>query len=87
MSTNDLGKASRAARMAGAASAIGGLGLLATASLAAPPGRPGSPVFIGQDGKLGGPMSGYAWVAAGREATIEAPSPCNDRGCFKQTKG
>ena len=55
--------------------------------MAAPAARPGSPVFIGADGKLGGPMSGYAWVAAGPEASIAAQSPCNARGCFKDTRG
>lgn len=55
--------------------------------VAAQPSRPGSPVFIGSDGKLGGPMTGYAWVAAGLGATIVTPAPCNDRGCFKQIEG
>lgn len=42
-------------------------------------------VLYAGDGKLSGGMEGYAWVAAGPEATVAAPSPCNERGCFRDT--
>jgi FecR protein len=87
MNKNHSKRTRRPARLVAAASAIGALGLLATASSAAPPAGHGSPVFIGADGKLSGPLTGYAWVAASTEATIISPSPCNTRGCFKDTKG
>jgi hypothetical protein len=89
MNKNELSsRTSRTARMVGIASAIGmGAGLLATASVAAPPSRPGSPVFIASDGKLSGPMTGYAWVAGAAETTTITPPSCNDRGCFKEAKG
>jgi hypothetical protein len=77
----------RPARLAAGAAVAGAIGLLASGSVAAPPSRHGSPVFIGEDGQLGGPMTGYAWVAAGSGATGVAPSPCNAQGCFKDTKG
>jgi hypothetical protein len=86
MDKNHTKRPKRPTRLA-AASAVGALGLLAAASSAAPPAGHGSPVFIGADGKLSGPMTGYAWVAAGAEGTILSPSPCNSRGCFKDTKG
>ena len=93
MSSTDRGRAPRTSRNIGVAAALGSLvfaavvGLTATVSTAAPGARPGSPVFIGADGKLGGPMTGYSWVAAGSEASIAAPSPCNAQGCFKDTRG
>jgi ferric-dicitrate binding protein FerR (iron transport regulator) len=87
MDKNHTRRAKRPTRLAAAASAVGALGLLATASSAAPPAGHGSPVFIGADGKLSGPMAGYAWVAGAAETTVLSPSPCNTRGCFKDTKG
>ncbi len=51
---------------------------------AAPSGRR---VVIGNDGKLEGVASGYAWVAAGESTTVTSPSPCNFNGCFKNTGG
>ena len=87
MNKNHTTRTRRSTRLAAAASTVGVLGLLATASSAAPPAGRGSPVFIGADGGLSGPMTGYAWVAASAEATILSPSPCNSRGCFKDTKG
>ena len=93
MSSTDRGRAARTASSIRTAAALGGLvfalavGLAPAVSTAAPAARPGSPVFIGADGKLGGPMTGYAWVAAGPEASIAAPSPCNAQGCFKDTRG
>ena len=89
MSSTDRGRAARTASGIRTAAALGGLvfalavGLAPAVSTAAPAARPGSPVFIGADGKLGGPMTGYAWVAAGPEASIAAPSPCNAQGCFR----
>lgn len=77
----------RAARVGAVALAVGGGGLATSQSLAAPSVNAGSPVSIGDDGKLSGAMSGYAWVAAGQAADIVAPSPCNASGCFKDTKG
>lgn len=74
------------AAAAGAALAAGAGVPAPTADAAPPPGR-GSPVSIGEDGQLGGPMTGYAWVAAGSGATIASPSPCDDQGCFKDTHG
>ena len=38
------------------------------------------------DGKLSGALNGYAWVAAGKLATVESPHPCNDDGCFTNTE-
>jgi hypothetical protein len=87
MDKNRTKRTKRPTRLAAAASAVSALGLLATASSAAPPAGHGSPVFIAADGKLSGPMTGYAWVAAGAETTVLSPSPCNARGCFKGTKG
>jgi hypothetical protein len=92
MSRNTCGRRPRTPRIIGAA-ASGGLvvalvvGFAPTVSTAAPGAQLGSPVSIGSDGKLGGPMSGHAWVAAGPEATVAAPSPCNAQGCFKDTRG
>ena len=94
MSRNHLsGPASRAANFFGVAAGSGGLvlalvvGMAPTVSRAAPAAPPGSPVFIARDGKLSGPMNGYAWVAAGPQASIASPSPCNAQGCFKDTRG
>jgi hypothetical protein len=87
MDKNHTKRTRRPTRLAAAASAVGALGLLATVSSAAPPAGHGSPVFIGADGKLSGPMTGYAWVAASPETTVLSPLPCNTRGCFKDTKG
>ncbi len=47
----------------------------------------GDKVLFAYDGKLIGGMDGYAWVAAGSEAVIKSPNPCNDRGCFRDTQG
>ena len=47
----------------------------------------GSHVAIGDNGKLGGEMGGYAWVAGGAGTTFSAPQPCNDSGCFRNTQG
>jgi hypothetical protein len=44
-------------------------------------------VTIGNDGKLEGAVSGYAWVAGSDYATIGSPMPCNMSGCFKNTGG
>jgi hypothetical protein len=38
-------------------------------------------------GKLGGALSGYAWVAQGTGTTVVTPNPCNDQGCFTNTGG
>jgi ferric-dicitrate binding protein FerR (iron transport regulator) len=62
-------------------------GLVATPGGVATAARPGSPVFIGNDGKLGGPMTGRVWIAAGAAATITSPAPCNARSCFRETRG
>jgi hypothetical protein len=90
MSRNPCGRRPRRPRITGAA-AFGLVlavvaGFAPAVSTAAPAAQPGSPVFIGGDGKLSGPMTGYAWVAAGPEATVAAPSPCNAQGCFKDTR-
>jgi hypothetical protein len=47
----------------------------------------GSHVAIGDFGKLGGEMGGYAWVAGGTGTTFTAPQPCNESGCFRNTQG
>jgi len=47
----------------------------------------GTRVVFAADGKLSGGMEGYAWVAAGRAATIESPAPCNREGCFRDVDG
>jgi hypothetical protein len=47
----------------------------------------GDRVLFAYDGKLIGGMDGYAWVAAGNEAVVKSPSPCNDQGCFRDTQG
>jgi hypothetical protein len=43
-------------------------------------------VTFAQNGKLGGGMAGWAWVAAGALATVDSPNPCDDSGCFKNTQ-
>lgn len=76
-----------------ALAAVASAGLAAGATLvappvdAAPPAGRGSLVSIGEDGRLDGPMTGYAWVAAGAGATISSPASCDSRGCFKETHG
>jgi hypothetical protein len=93
MRSEHRGRAPRASRIVMRAVAFGGFvsalicGVPPATSTAAPGARPGSPVFIGADGKLSGPMTGYAWVAAGPEASIASPAPCNAQGCFKDTRG
>jgi len=47
----------------------------------------GSAQPIDDSGKLGGTLSGYAWVAKGTGTTLVAPNPCNDQGCFTNTGG
>ncbi len=47
----------------------------------------GTRVAFATDGKLSGGMEGYAWVAAGSAATVEAPHPCNREGCFRDVDG
>jgi len=42
---------------------------------------------IGNQGKLSGPLNGYAWVAASEQAAVTSPQPCNRDGCFKNTDG
>jgi hypothetical protein len=59
--------------------------LLASVTLLAAPSS--HRVIIGSDGKLDGAASGYAWVAAAQGAHITSPSPCDNRGCFKNTGG
>ena len=71
----------------GAVLATVGLGLGVSSTAKAQSGGPGAPVFIGEQGKLGGPMTGYAWVAASAGTTVSSPSPCNENGCFKETRG
>jgi hypothetical protein len=53
-----------------------------------PAKRSGSPerVVFDDTGKLSGGMEGYAWVAGADLATIEAPNPCNEHGCFTSTQ-
>ncbi|MBN2194803.1 MAG: hypothetical protein JW751_18450 [Polyangiaceae bacterium] len=51
--------------------------------LRANPGR----VVISDQGKLSGPLAGYAWVAGGETTTFASPSPCNSGGCFRNTGG
>jgi ferric-dicitrate binding protein FerR (iron transport regulator) len=62
------------------APAVGAGLVAATPAGVATAARPGSPVFIGSDGKLSGPMAGHVWVGAGAEATITSPSPLCMRG-------
>jgi hypothetical protein len=61
------------------------LAAVVTTSLAAGPS--GRLVTIGNDGKLSGPLNGWAWVAGGEGASIAQPNPCNNSGCFKNTGG
>jgi FecR protein len=77
----------RVQRTALAAAASAGIVTGAALATAAPPAGRGTPVSIGEDGRLGGPMTGYAWVAAGEGATIASPAPCDSQGCFKETHG
>lgn len=42
-------------------------------------------VFIANRGKLVGAMSGFAWVAGGDGTVFRAPSPCDEKSCFKGT--
>jgi hypothetical protein len=58
---------------------------LASVSLVAAPSS--RKVTIGNDGKLEGVASGYAWVAPSKGASITSPNPCNPSGCFKNTGG
>jgi hypothetical protein len=43
----------------------------------------GDRVLFAYDGKLIGGMDGYAWVAAGPDAVVKSPNPCNEHGCFR----
>jgi hypothetical protein len=52
-----------------------------------PTSQAGTPASIGEDGKLGGGLTGYAWVAGGTGTTWIAPGSCSDQGCFKNTGG
>jgi ferric-dicitrate binding protein FerR (iron transport regulator) len=74
------------AAMAGAGLAVGA-GMVTSSAVAGPPAGRGTEVLIGDDGRLAGPMTGYAWVAAGAGATISSPASCDARGCFKETHG
>ncbi|HEX7599680.1 MAG TPA: hypothetical protein VF518_15795 [Polyangia bacterium] len=47
----------------------------------------GSKQPIGEDGKLDGALTGYAWVAGGSGTTWISPTPCDKQGCFKNTGG
>jgi hypothetical protein len=47
----------------------------------------GTPQPIGEDGKLDGALTGYAWVAGGAGTTWISPNPCDSQGCFKNTGG
>ena len=62
-----------------------GVSIFATVSLSAAPS--GRRVSIGNDGKLEGVASGYAWVAGGEGTNIASPSSCNTSGCFKNAGG
>ena len=42
---------------------------------------------IGDDGKLTGAFTGYAWVNGSPKTSVLSPSPCNNSGCFKATHG
>ena len=81
----------RVRRTALAALATAGLAaspaLAPAAADAAPPAGRGSLVSIAEDGQLGGPMTGYAWVAGGAGVTISAPPSCDAQGCFHETHG
>jgi hypothetical protein len=61
------------------------ISVLATATLSAAPSE--HRVVIGNYGKLEGVANGWAWVFPGAGATIAAPNPCNNTGCFKSTDG
>jgi hypothetical protein len=54
-----------------------------TLNAAADTGR----VLISGDGKLGGSMNGYSWVAGAQATDFTSPNPCNDTGCFRNTGG
>jgi len=59
--------------------------VLSAFSLAAAPSA--RKVTIGENGKLEGALNGWAWVAPGQQTTVTFPSPCNEKGCFKNTGG
>lgn len=59
--------------------------VLSAFSLAAAPSA--RKVIIGEYGKLEGALNGWAWVAPGQQTTVSFPSPCNEKGCFKNTGG
>jgi ferric-dicitrate binding protein FerR (iron transport regulator) len=86
-STSDKQRVRRTALAVASAGLAMGAGVATTSADAAPPAGRGSPVFIGEDGRLGGPMTGYAWVAAGAGVTVSSPASCDSRGCFKETHG
>jgi len=39
-------------------------------------------VAIEQNGKLAGPLNGYAWVAGGSGTSFTTPASCGTNGCF-----
>jgi hypothetical protein len=51
------------------------------------PSGVGVPQPISDYGRLGGALSGYAWVAGGTGTTWISPNPCNDQACFTNTDG
>jgi hypothetical protein len=46
-----------------------------------------SRVFVANHGKLVGAFGGFAWVAGAEGVRIDAPSPCNERACFRGADG
>jgi hypothetical protein len=54
-----------------------------TLNAPADPGR----VLVNDDGKLSGPMNGYAWVGGAPATTVTSPNPCNHQGCYRNTGG
>jgi len=44
-------------------------------------------VVVGDNGKLGGDMTGYAWVAGGAGTAWSTPATCDRNGCFRNTQG
>lgn len=77
----------------GGASLSAGARLPDASTEAAPVSADAFPVSAGavqpidDSGKLGGALSGYAWVASGTGTTLVTPNPCNDQGCFTNTGG
>jgi hypothetical protein len=65
---------------------ITGIAVDGTASRARDPSA-ARHITIGGHGKLGGDMTGYAWVAGDAATTLSSPATCDRDGCFRNEPG